>query len=332
MLKALAGRFFARFDLDYAMWLAAVKITAQLDCLISLARASASIGSPSCRPEFVEDDDARGTLEFKTLRHPCIETTTNFIPNDIALGGDAPSINLLTGANAAGKSTVLRMTCIAVILAQVGCYVPCKAARMTPVDRIMSRLGAHDNIFAGQSTFMVELSETKKILSEATPRSLVILDELGRGTSSYDGVAVAQAVLHHVASHIGSLGYFATHYHSLAAEFQHHPEIAAKRMAVQVQPDIRDVTFLYQLEDGVAEGSYGMHCASMCGISDKIIDRAEQAAQSWEHTGRIKESLEKAQESNWLPLGLLSDVSWVLKGESPSKASLDVLRRAISKL
>lgn len=338
VVKALSGRFFARFDETYDVWLKAVKVISQLDCLISLAKASASMGSPSCRPEFVDDDSARSVLEFQTLRHPCIETTTNFIPNDIGLGGETASITLLTGANAAGKSTVLRMTCIAVILAQIGCYVPCDFARMTPVDRIMSRLGAHDNIFAGQSTFMVELSETKKILSEATPRSLVILDELGRGTSSYDGVAVAQAVLHHVATHVGALGYFATHYHSLATEFQNHPEIAAKRMAVRVEEDVRNVTFLYQLEGGVAQGSYGMHCAAMCGIPDKVIDRAEQAAQNWEHTGRIKESLEKAQASNWLPLGLLSDVSWLIKDASEdeqqgsSDRSLEVLRKAIAAL
>jgi DNA mismatch repair protein MSH6 len=336
--RALAGRFFARFDEQYATWLAAVRIVAQLDCLISLAKASTALGAPSCRPEFIEDDNERSVLEFKTLRHPCIETTINFIPNDIALGGSDPCMNLLTGANAAGKSTVLRMTCIAVILAQIGCYVPCESARMTPVDRIMSRLGAQDNIFAGQSTFMVELSETKKILSEATPRSLVILDELGRGTSSYDGVAVAQAVLHHIATHIGALGYFATHYHSLATEFQSHPEIRAKRMAVKVEHDIRDVTFLYRLEDGVAEGSYGMHCAAMCGIPDRVIDSAEHAAQSWEHTGRIKESLEKAKESTWVPLGLLSDFSWILKnaegeeeqGSSVSHRSLEVLGEAIA--
>lgn len=339
VVKALAGRFFARFDEQYKVWLAAVRVVAQLDCLISLAKASTGLGSPSCRPEFIEDDNTRSVLDFKTLRHPCIETTTNFIPNDIALGGFDPSITLLTGANAAGKSTILRMTCIAVILAQIGCYVPAESARMTPVDRIMSRLGAQDNIFAGQSTFMVELSETKKILSEATPRSLVILDELGRGTSSYDGVAVAQAVLHHIATHIGALGYFATHYHSLATEFQTHPEIAAKRMAVQVEHDIRDVTFLYKLEDGVAEGSYGMHCAAMCGIPEKVITRAEEAAQSWEHTGRIKESLEKAKESCWMPLGLLSDVSSMLKDDKPdeeragiSETSLEVLRKAIAAL
>jgi DNA mismatch repair protein MSH6 len=122
----------------------------------------------------------------------------------------------------------------------------------------MSRLGANDNIFAAQSTFFVELSETKKILSEASPRSLVILDELGRGTSSYDGVAVAQSVLHHVASHIGCVGFFATHYHSLATEFSGHPEIQPKTMQIQVDELNRNITFLYKLQLGVAEGSFGM--------------------------------------------------------------------------
>ncbi|KAK5275102.1 DNA mismatch repair protein msh6, partial [Exophiala xenobiotica] len=234
IVNQVARRFFARFDENYEIWLAAVKIIAQLDCLVSLAKASTSLGYPSCRPEFVEeDDDARSTLELIELRHPCLlAKVDDFIPNDVVLGGEKANISLLTGANAAGKSTVLRMTCIAVIMAQIGCHLPCQSARLTPFDRIMSRLGAQDHIFAAQSTFFVELAETKKILSEATPRSLVILDELGRGTSSHDGVSVAQAVLHHLASHVGCLGFFATHYHSLSAEFRGHPEIVAQRMKI----------------------------------------------------------------------------------------------------
>ena len=218
-------------------------------------------------------------------------------------------------------------------MAQVGCYVPCASARLTPVDRIMSRLGANDNIFAAQSTFFVELSETKKILAEATPRSLVILDELGRGTSSYDGVAVAQAVLHHVATHIGCIGFFATHYHSLAEEFGGHPEVRNKRMRIHVDEAERRVTFLYKLEDGVAEGSFGMHCAAMCGIPRKVIDRAEVAAMAWEHTSRLKESLEVARMGCWVPLGMQSDVAWVLReaGEIGERG-LEVLRRAIEGL
>ncbi|KAH0565367.1 hypothetical protein GP486_001232 [Trichoglossum hirsutum] len=333
IVKDVAGRFYARFDEHYNVWLAAVKLTAQLDCLISLAKASSAIGVPNCRPEFVEDE--RSVVEFEELRHPCmLSTVADFIPNDVKLGGDTAKINLLTGANAAGKSTVLRMTCIAVIMAQLGCYVPCKYARLTPVDRIMSRLGANDNIFAAQSTFFVELSETKKILSEATPRTLVILDELGRGTSSYDGVAVAQAVLHHIATHVACVGFFATHYHSLPTEFAGHPEISPKRMQIHVDDDHRRVTFLYKLEDGVAEGSFGMHCAAMCGISAKVIDRAEVAAREWEHTSKLKESLEKARNRVYVPLGLQSDVAWLLRDgiTGVDQRALGVVMKAIEAL
>lgn len=317
IVKEVAGRFYARFDEHYDIWLAAVKIVAQLDCLISLAKASSSLGQPSCRPDFV--DESRSMLELKELRHPCLlDKVDDFIPNDIELGGETANMTLLTGANAAGKSTILRMTCVAVILAQIGCYVPCESARLTPVDRIMSRLGAQDHIFAAQSTFFVELAETKKILMEASPRSLVILDELGRGTSSHDGVAVAQAVLHHLASHVGCLGYFATHYHSLGAEFKNHPEIVSKRMSIMVDDKERKITFLYKLEEGTAEGSFGMHCASMCGISKNVIDRAEEAAHEWEHTSRISQKLKSKakqgeEDEEDVPLGLLSDLAALLR-------------------
>lgn len=225
-------------------------------------------------------------------------------------------------------------------MAQIGCYVPCTSARLTPVDRIMSRLGASDNIFGAQSTFFVELSETKKILSEATPRSLVILDELGRGTSSYDGVAVAQAVLHHVATHIGAMGFFATHYHSLAAEFEGHPEIAPRRMRIHVDEEDRRVTFLYKLEEGVAEGSFGMHCASMCGIPTRVVESAETAAKQWEHTSRLKESVERKKGSGVIGLGWWSDVAWILKdkgtshntNDSVNARGIEVLLKAIESM
>lgn len=349
LVREVATRFCKKFDVDYELWVRAIQVIAQLDCLVSLAKASSSLGEPSCRPQFVEQE--RSLVEFEELRHPCMMNTTgDFIPNDIKLGGQQANINLLTGANAAGKSTVLRMvseycvqtmmaqsnfykSCIAVIMAQVGCYVPAVSARLTPVDRIMSRLGANDNIFASQSTFFVELSETKKILSEATPRSLVILDELGRGTSSYDGVAVAQAVLHHVATHIGCVGFFATHYHSLATEFENHPEIRARRMQIHVDDEERRITFLYKLEDGVAEGSFGMHCAAMCGISNRVIERAEVAAKEWEHTSRLKDSLDKAKTGCYIPLGILSDVGALLgdKGDVDERG-VEVLLRAIESL
>jgi DNA mismatch repair protein MSH6 len=333
--RDVATRFCRRFAEDYNTWLAAVKIIAQLDCLISLAKASASLGEPSCRPVFTEAK--RTVIDFEELRHPCmLNTVDDFIPNDIKLGGDAANIDLLTGANAAGKSTILRMTCIAVIMAQVGCYLPCTSATLTPVDRIMSRLGANDNIFAAQSTFFVELSETQKILSEATPRSLVILDELGRGTSSYDGVAVAQAVLHDISTRVGCIGFFATHYRSLAKEFEFHPEVANKRMRIHVDDESKSITFLYKLEDGVAEGSFGMHCAAMCGIPSKVIENAEVAAREWEHTSRLGERMEvkKGEGGVYIPLGLQSDVAWALREglEGVGDRALDVLREAIATL
>ena len=333
IVKDVTRRFFARFDENYATWLAAVRTISHLDCLMSLAKASVALGEPSCRPVFLaESESARSTISFSDLRHPCmLGTVTDFIPNDVHLGGNDPNINLLTGANAAGKSTILRMTCIAVIMAQIGCYVPATTASLTPVDRIMSRLGANDNIFAAQSTFFVELSETKKILSEASPRSLVILDELGRGTSSYDGVAVAEAVLHHIATHVGCVGFFATHYHSLAAEFSKHPEIRNKRMRIHVDDENRRVTFLYKLEDGVAEGSFGMHCASMCGIPQAVVENAEKAAKAWEHTSKLQERMGE-RGGDWVPLGVSSDVAWLLKDGEVDERGLAVLRKAIEAL
>lgn len=150
-------------------------------------------------------------------------------------------------------------------------------------------------------------------------------------------MAVAQAVLHHVASHIGCVGFFATHYHSLATEFENHPEIRAKRMQIQVDDAKRRVTFLYRLEDGVAEGSFGMHCAAMCGISDRVIERAEVAAKEWEHTSRLKESLDRAKTGCYIPLGILSDVASLLRDDDEQESKvkdrgIDVLLRAIEQL
>lgn len=340
-------KLYTRFDQYYKHWLGAVKVMASLDCLVSMAKTSQSLGSPRCRPEILseEDQQTRQVLDFQELRHPCFdESKAEFIPNDIQLGGsEHANMNLLTGANAAGKSTVLRMTCVAVIMAQIGCYVPAKHARLTPIDRIMTRLGANDNIFAGKSTFFVELSETKRMLSEATPRTLVVLDELGRGGSSSDGFAIAESVLHHLATHVGCLGFFATHYGTLYGSFQDHPEVSAKQMAILVDEASRKVTFLYRLVDGTSPGSFGMHVAAMCGIEAGIIDEAEKAAQEYEHTSRMKKLLQvtnrvdetaavdntqrsPSPSSMFLPLGLESDFKWAMQSSSGKEG--DSLRLA----
>lgn len=324
------ANLYAKFNLNYKDWLAAVKSVAYCDCLLSLARTSLSFSEPHCRPNIVTDSYQK--LEFEELRHPTFAQSMDFIPNDVVLGGkDHANFNLLTGANAAGKSTVLRMTCVAVILAQMGCHVPAASATLTPFDRIMTRLGAMDNIFLGQSTFFVELSEAKRMLSEATPCSLVVLDELGRGGSSSDGFGIAEAVLHHLATYVGCLGFFATHYGTLYNSFEKHIDVSAKQMAILVNDDKereseRKITFLYKLVDGISPGSFGMHVATMCGIAKEIVDAAEDAAVTYEHTSRMKRILEDSNKSRdtILPVGVQSDYEWLVRD---SRKTLD-LRKA----
>lgn len=304
----LKNRMYAKFDAHYTTWMKVINCIANIDSILALAKVSESIGYPSCRPEFVQND--HGVLDFKELRHPCFVGTKDFIPNDIHLGGEEPNFGLLTGANAAGKSTIMRTTALAVILSQIGCYIPALLARLTPVDRIMTRLGANDNIMQGKSTFFVELSETKKILSNATPKSLVILDELGRGGSSSDGFAIAEAVLHHLATHLQPVGFFATHYNTLGVSFKSHPQIKPMRMAIVVDQESRDITFLYKLEDGTAPGSFGMNVALMCGIPREIVDNAEIAAKNYEQVSSLKRTYEEVDKEDEMSLGLQSDCVW----------------------
>lgn len=293
---------------NYEVFMEASRVISALDCLLSLAKTSARM-AVHCRPEFIaESKDTAPIIDFSELRHP-VATNTDFIPNDVHLGGDDARLSLLTGANAAGKSTVLRTTCSAVLLAQLGCHVPASEARLTPVDRIMTRLGASDNIFAGKSTFHMELAETERILSESTKNSLVVIDELGRGGSSSDGFAIAEAVLHHLATHIGCMGFFATHYATLYDSFETHPGVKPERMAIDVDHESRNVTFMYKLEPGRSEGSFGMNVAAMCGVSANIVNAAEMAAKKYEHTSLVQKKL-SVNSHEAVTLGEQSDVAW----------------------
>jgi len=230
---------YAKFNEHFSDWAKAVNVLAELDCLIALSISSSNLGGVSCRPEFVDSDEA--VFEVEELRHPCLlqeDGGSSFIPNDIALGGEQqPRLILLTGPNMGGKSTLLRQTCIGIIMAQLGCYVPARSCRLSPVDRIFTRIGAHDNIMAGHSTFMVELQETSRILQSATPHSLVILDELGRGTSTFDGYAIAYSVLHFLITHVRCLGLFSTHYHLLNEDFVDNSLLSKMHMACVVDEE-----------------------------------------------------------------------------------------------
>ncbi|GAA6021689.1 hypothetical protein JCM8202_004312 [Rhodotorula sphaerocarpa] len=303
-------KLYGEFDTHYATWMAVIKAIAQLDCLLSLSKSSAALGEPCVRPEVVESDTA--FADFEELRHPCIfSASTDFIPNDVAIGGDARNLTLLTGPNMAGKSTLLRMTCTAVIMAQLGCYVPATRARISPIDAIYSRMGANDFIFANASTFKVEMDDCNKILQKSTPRSLVILDELGRGTSTYDGMAIAYAVLHRLATHTGCIGFFATHFTSLTEDYAYHPEIRLASMQTSVNDATREVVFLYKLVDGSAPKSYGPHVASMAGLSEAIVERAIGISKQFEESSRARELQMRANER--LPLTAQADAAFLLK-------------------
>ena len=208
-----------------------------------------------------------------------------FIPNDIELG--KPSTLLITGPNMGGKSTLLRQTCLAAIMAQIGCFVAAESCRLTVVDRIFTRLGASDRILENKSTFFVELEETKAICELATPNSLVIMDELGRGTSTFDGYSIAHSVLSFLIRNASCRILFTTHYHMLVEDFQTQPEkVGLFKMAAQVVPkkgkkaisDGKQLDFLYKFEPGVAHSSFGIMVAEKAGLNAKVLEIAQRKA------------------------------------------------------
>ena len=215
-------------------------------------------------------------LELKACRHPVVERVLprgKFIPNDVRFD-EAARIILLTGPNMAGKSTVLRQVGLAVIMAHMGSFIPAEAATMGVVDRVFTRVGASDNLGRGQSTFMVEMAETSAIVHGASERSLVLLDEIGRGTSTYDGVAIAWAVTEHLHDRIGCKSIFATHYHELTqlTERLHH----VRNFNVAVREVGDQVLFLHELRPGATDRSYGIHVAQLAGLPPEVIARAAE--------------------------------------------------------
>jgi len=208
----------------------------------------------------------------------------SFIPNDVRFE-PASRVQLVTGPNMAGKSTILRQIGLVVILAQIGSFVPARAASIGLVDRLFTRVGASDNLSRGQSTFMVEMSETSAILHNATARSLVLLDEIGRGTSTYDGVAIAWAVSEYLHDRIGCKTMFATHYHEL---MQLPERLAhAKNMNVAVRETGDTVVFLHRLEPGGTDRSYGIHVAQLAGLPREVVGRAKEVLLTLEDEHRM---------------------------------------------
>ncbi len=244
-----AGRFLARMDAWSAL-------------------ATHAIDAGWIRPTLGEHG---GPIEIEGGRHPVVEATTDFVPNDVELGGDE-RIVLLTGPNMSGKSTYLRQTALIVLLAQVGSYVPADRAHVGLVDGIFTRVGAMDELSSGRSTFMVEMQELANILHAASSHSLVVLDEVGRGTATYDGISIAWAATEYLHNEVGAKTLFATHYHELTELASHLPAATNRHVAV----DERDgeVTFLRTVQDGPADRSYGIYVAELAGVPTPVRDRA----------------------------------------------------------
>jgi len=249
---------------------ASAAVLAQLDVWAALADVAER--ERYVRPEITADF----TLELEGSRHPVVErmmARETFIPNDVLLD-EAGRVILLTGPNMAGKSTLLRQVGLCVVLAQIGSFVPCRRAKIGVVDRLFTRVGASDNLVRGQSTFMVEMSETSAILHAATARSLVLLDEIGRGTSTYDGVAIAWAVTESLHNTIGCKTIFATHYHELTQLTEELEHVRNFNVAVREVGD--EIVFLHRLEPGGADRSYGIHVGRLAGLPDLVVTRAWQ--------------------------------------------------------
>ena len=255
-------------------------LIAELDCLLSFAKTS--VQHRYVRPVV----DTSTVIDIKQGRHPVIETNLpvgeEYIPNDVMLDSQSQQIIIITGPNMAGKSALLRQTALIVLLAQIGCYVPAESARIGLVDKIFTRVGASDSLSTGESTFMVEMTEAANILNNVTSHSLVLFDELGRGTSTYDGISIAWAIVEYLHEHKGAEArtLFATHYHELNEMMKNYPRI--RNFNVSVREVNGKVIFLRKLVEGGSEHSFGIHVAQIAGMPPSIVKRAETILASLE--------------------------------------------------
>ena len=249
------------------------KAVAKLDTFVSLAVVADQ--NNYCRPKINEN----GVIDIKDGRHPVVEKMMNndmFIANDTYLDNGNNRISIITGPNMAGKSTYMRQTAIIVLMAQIGSFVPASSAKIGIVDRIFTRVGASDDLASGQSTFMVEMNEVANILRNATSNSLLVLDEIGRGTSTFDGLSIAWAVVEHISNPklLGAKTLFATHYHELTELEGKLHNVNNYCIAVKEKGD--DIVFLRKIVRGGADKSYGIQVAKLAGVPDSVIERAKQ--------------------------------------------------------
>jgi DNA mismatch repair protein MutS len=302
-INKMENEFFVQLRADIAIHaseriLATAHALAQIDVYLSLTEVATR--QNYCRPTINDSD----TIHIVAGRHAVVEqaqSETAFIPNDTNLSNTDAQISIITGPNMAGKSTYLRQVALITLLAQIGSYVPAEAATIGLVDRIFTRIGAQDDLATGQSTFMVEMVETANILHHATPRSLIILDEIGRGTSTYDGLAIARAVVEYLHNNkrSGARTLFATHYHELVEVAQLLPRIRCLNVAVTEEAG--KVVFLRKIVPGGADRSYGIHVAQLAGIPRPVIHRAQEILEELERKGDAR-ARRKAMRDMTMPV------------------------------
>ncbi|KAL8800576.1 MAG: hypothetical protein Q9182_005087 [Xanthomendoza sp. 2 TL-2023] len=311
--------FLSEIAAQYQSFRDCVQSLAILDCLISLAAVASQPNY--VKPEFSDDT----CILIQQGRHPMVEQLLldAYVPNDTDLITDQTRALLITGPNMGGKSSYVRQVALIAIMGQIGSYVPAESAKLGMLDAVFTRMGAFDNMMAGESTFMVELSETSDILKQATSRSLIILDELGRGTSTHDGVAIAEAVLDHVVREIKSLTLFITHYQNLSALAKrfHKQELKNVHMKFQESGDEgQDITFLYEVGDGIAHRSYGLNVARLALVPESVLDVAAQRSKALEN---------KIRQTSMLHLSRLLESS--VQG-STSAEQIDMLVNGVEQL
>ncbi|CAM0951311.1 unnamed protein product [Alopecurus aequalis] len=341
ILKGILRKLIHLFIEHHSKWRQLVSVVAEIDVLISLAIAGDYFEGPTCCPTIRESYGPDDTPIFhaRNLGHPIIRSDSlskgSFVPNDIKMGGPGnASFIVLTGPNMGGKSTLLRQVCFTIILAQIGANVPAENLELSLVDRIFVRMGARDHIMAGQSTFLVELMETASVLSSATKNSLVALDELGRGTSTSDGQAIAASVLDYLVHRVQCLGLFSTHYHRLAVEHEDN-KVSLCHMACEVgtgEGGLEEVTFLYRLTAGSCPKSYGVNVARLAGIPASVLQRANEKSIDFEaNYGKrhcaTKDKVVCAQKDD--NFATIKDLFRVVKGgghQGDQAASLSMIR------